>query len=1023
MANTPDNDRFYEPNKLLRVFAISSIIMLIFTIWMILDDFGREWKGYQREFMALKQKTYTQLMEQAKGGLDQAKLKEMEQAVADSNKELEGHAKEEEKLKSELVLLKTREKNSLSKYQGEKAVWDVRKYEFESVYGHKIAAAGNHEGADGEVKEGAEATKLERPDQLGPKAAASYDKLEKHWGQVVALQNLANTATQNVDAKQKEIDDLLGKKKKAEKDLKTFEAEVDRLHASEQASELTLQKVLRSSPIIDMANPVFRLQQIVLPTIRDDIYFAQVQKVDRCITCHQAIDTPGFENAPQPFKTHPNLDLILGSRSPHPTEKIGCTVCHEGRGQSTDFVRSAHTPRNEEQEKEWKKKYGWHEMHHVIEKMIPLQYIEGKCHSCHKKTEYVAHAEKLTASTQMIKAAGCYGCHKIEGWEHVRKPAPSLKRVKGKLTRDWIVKWVSNPKSFNDHARMPSPFFQSNIVTDEHRSYNEAEVQAISDFLLDESESYEPDVHGSIGSVERGKALFKEVGCLGCHQVSDFGQSRGRYTMAPDLSTIGSKVSKDWLLSWITNPSHFWSETTMPNLRLTREEAGDIAAFLLSKKNPEFEQAAVKPPDPEVQKKVLRLYLMRDPKMAPVTDEKVDKYIADLKPHDVTMQLAKNAISRYGCYGCHEIKGYETTPGIGVELTEEGSKPVNKLDFGLMHLDHTNHAWFHTKLENTRIIDRGLVKEYLDLLRMPNYGFDEHERNTLITSLMGMTSQKITPPAAKALSAREELIEEGVRVVHKYNCQGCHTVEALFTAAPDTDPQKEEHDKGRLVLEGRILEHFQEDETLGPPPLVTEGARVQSDWVHGFLKNPGDQKLRWRLKVRMPTFPFTNDERNKLLTYWANHGNVEFPYMNAQKVSLTGEQQRTAKVLFTKLQCLNCHTVGERPKAAEMEGGSKGLAPDLSLASKRLRKEWIVALLKDPQKMIPGTRMPGFWPDGNTPAPELLGGNSEAQIDLLADYVLSLGQRGTSSETVTKAEVNPKGARAEAKVKKPKRAE
>ena len=37
-------------------------------------------------------------------------------------------------------------------------------------------------------------------------------------------------------------------------------------------------------------------------------------------------------------------------------------------------------------------------------------------------------------------------------------------KVKGKLTRDWIVKWVTNPKSFNDHARMPSSFFQSNVA-------------------------------------------------------------------------------------------------------------------------------------------------------------------------------------------------------------------------------------------------------------------------------------------------------------------------------------------------------------------------------------------------------------------------------------------------------------------------------------------------------------------------------------------------------------------------------
>ena len=88
---------------------------------------------------------------------------------------------------------------------------------------------------------------------------------------------------------------------------------------------------------------------------------------------------------------------------------------------------------------------------------------------------------------------------------------------------------------------------------------------------------------------------------------------------------------------------------------------------------------------------------------------------------------------------------------------------------------------------------------------------------------------------------------------------------------------------------------------------------------------------------------------------------------------------------------MNCHTAGEKLKASDLEG-SRGLAPDFLLAHSRLRKDWIVEWLKDPNKIMPGTRMPGFWPGGVSPVPEIMNGNSEAQINALADYLIYLGQ-------------------------------
>ena len=51
-------------------------------------------------------------------------------------------------------------------------------------------------------------------------------------------------------------------------------------------------------------------------------------RLDRCQMCHRAVDDPRFAQAPQPLTTHPKIP-------PHPFEKFGCTVCHQGQGRAT----------------------------------------------------------------------------------------------------------------------------------------------------------------------------------------------------------------------------------------------------------------------------------------------------------------------------------------------------------------------------------------------------------------------------------------------------------------------------------------------------------------------------------------------------------------------------------------------------------------------------------------------------------------------------------------------------------------
>src|SRR5207245_8185413 len=80
---------------------------------------------------------------------------------------------------------------------------------------------------------------------------------------------------------------------------------------------------VRNAPLLDFMAPTIKIQQIILPDVVDDVNFIRVPKMDRCETCHLAIDKKGDEKYPEPYTTHPDLATYLGgSRSEEHTSEL-----------------------------------------------------------------------------------------------------------------------------------------------------------------------------------------------------------------------------------------------------------------------------------------------------------------------------------------------------------------------------------------------------------------------------------------------------------------------------------------------------------------------------------------------------------------------------------------------------------------------------------------------------------------------------------------------------------------------------
>ena len=84
--------------------------------------------------------------------------------------------------------------------------------------------------------------------------------------------------------------------------------------------------IVRDLPILDFLDPYYKVNQIVVADVKYDVNFAAVPVVDRCTSYTFCIDNPDFSDAPQPYTSHPDLDLYVASNSPHPMNNFGCTI-------------------------------------------------------------------------------------------------------------------------------------------------------------------------------------------------------------------------------------------------------------------------------------------------------------------------------------------------------------------------------------------------------------------------------------------------------------------------------------------------------------------------------------------------------------------------------------------------------------------------------------------------------------------------------------------------------------------------
>ena len=1030
---------------------------------------------------------------------------------------------------------------------------------------------------------------------------------------------------------------------------------------------------------------------------------------------------------PQPYATHPRLDLFVGDSSPHPMKNFGCTICHQGQGSATSFKWSSHTPNTPKQAHEWHDEHGWFNNHHWIQPMLPARFEESSCLKCHHQVVDLEPSEKfpeppapkLVEGYHLIRQYGCYGCHEINGWagpekrigpdmrveptyhevaealaadpglkdmgetftrwvtdvrsgpdsheSRVRlrdaldrdaaagadaklsgrshqlaavlkdpetpgtlpKVGPSLRHVASKVGFDWLYSWLRNPQEFRPSTKMPRFFgLWSHLEgkqLEESKRYEPLEIRSMVHYLTTSSAPFEYvkpfDGVTATADAARGRKVVQLRGCLACHQHDDFPEATSMH--GPNLSRIGGKAAslpqgRQWLYSWLREPSRYHPKTIMPNVLLepvtladgsVSDPAADATEYLMGSGRdwkpaadwqvetldgetsfPMVSAGSMTADERQALDELALMYLKE--RFTVVRAEQVlaagvgdaagiqgdERMLVGLDGAErdrlLLTYVGKKTINKLACYSCHDIPGFEDGKPAGAALADWGRKDPSRIAFeqvshfvthqlagghghghhapgdhggGLpekedgtlapdlayktthdeAHLDpesldpntgyffqkllgHEREGFLWQKLRAPRSYDykKAENKSYNERYRMPQFPFDQEQREAVMTFVLGLVAEPPAPQYVHEPSPREQARLDGLVVAEQYNCGGCHQLrmdrwdirykpeslgeppafadypflsphftpdqvaaslatdrqgrrKAMLIGMPMLNPETgksqlvdedgvpiEEGDTESVVHrpftlwqdalvdgaprtvggqnlivpqdaiaaghhypgwggdlakllfpvviadEKQVNPNVKPDDAWGwlPPPLVGEGKKVQSAWLHKFLLNP--HPIRPPAVLRMPKFNFDSAKAAALVNYFAAVDGAEYPYVYdprldessvaAAEQAHPGHLDGALKIVTNNNYCVKCHLVGDYTPA----GSVKALAPQLLRVHERLRPDYVHGWVANPKRFLPYTGMPVNIPYNQPVSQDLYQGTSEQQVDALTDLLM-----------------------------------
>src|SRR5882762_3051547 len=98
MAEKKGVGHAYNVDFLNVVFAASTLFLFLSVVWMVWDDYDRDWKNTQRRFAELQYQVTQAQLQQASRGVDRSKLQPLQQQLTAAEKNVAANRKQVDEL-------------------------------------------------------------------------------------------------------------------------------------------------------------------------------------------------------------------------------------------------------------------------------------------------------------------------------------------------------------------------------------------------------------------------------------------------------------------------------------------------------------------------------------------------------------------------------------------------------------------------------------------------------------------------------------------------------------------------------------------------------------------------------------------------------------------------------------------------------------------------------------------------------------------------------------------------------------
>jgi cytochrome c2 len=510
-----------------------------------------------------------------------------------------------------------------------------------------------------------------------------------------------------------------------------------------------------------------------------------------------------------------------------------------------------------------------------------------------------------------------------------------------------------------------------------------------------------------------GRRSISKYGCSGCHDIPGFENAKPIGTALADWGRKDpAKLAFEQIGQYIAE-AHGGSEHGGhghgPNVRDLPPDEGYMMEKLLHHQREGFLWQKLREPRSYDYKKTENKSYNEQLRMPqfPLNAEEIEavmtfvlglvaeppaaQYVYNPDPRQKAIVEGKHLLDKFNCAGCHTLEmekyRFEFDPNHGL-FANERSYPNNEYELfrphftpkqikDSMRLDARGRG--HAEITASVVTDeQGEVQEQEDD-ENPDLvlNFFTLWNTTLINGQPWLAAEQVPIPTQWITGKREPVGGDLARLLHP----------VVLEAQREVNPNAKASDAWGWV----------------PPPLVGQGQKVQTDWMHDFLLDP--YAIRPATVLRMPKFNMSSEEASRLANYFAAVDGVDYPYdfeSRTRESHLTSMEQKfpnrfkdAMSIVTNGNFCVKCHKVGDFAP----QGSEKDLAPQLGQIYRRLRPEYLEAWLANPKRLLPYTGMPVNFPVDKALDPEVIKGDKgklitegesrehlEAVVDLLLNY-------------------------------------